>query len=265
LVAANASAQGYLSDAPYVPTPQSTVERMLELAMVGPDDLVVDLGSGDGRIVLTAAKKYGARGLGIEIDPDLINTSRYEARRAGVADRVKFVSEDLFSADLRPATVLTLYLFRELNLRLRPRILEQLRPGARVVTHDWDMGEWEADVAMTVPAPNKPVGIARESKIFLWYVPAKVEGAWRLETPLASVGPATLVIAQKFQQLDGALDYAGKRVSVAAGRMRGTTVSFRVPDGALAGDYDGTAEQGAMNGDIRRNGAVVGAWKAVRP
>ena len=163
--------QGFLSNAPYVPTPQSTVDRMLELAKVGPNDFVIDLGSGDGRIPITAAKQFGARAVGIEIEADLIEglgfvgvgdeKSRFDARWAGVADRVTFRIEDLFTTDLRPATVLTLYLFRELNIQLRPRILEQMKPGSRVVTHDWDMGEWEPDVSLISPAPDKPVGLDR--------------------------------------------------------------------------------------------------------
>ncbi len=256
--------EAFISNAPYFPTPQSTVDRMLELAQVGPDDFVVDLGSGDGRIVITAAKKFGARGMGVEIEPGLVSLSRYEAGRAGVAERVKFVTEDLFTTDLRPVTVLTLYLFRELNLRLRPRILEELHPGARVVTHDWDMGEWEPDVAETIPAPDKAVGIVRESKIFLWYVPAKLEGTWRLDAPLAAGGSATLSFAQRFQLFDGVLDHAGARYPVTAGRARGTAVRFRIADGPFAGDYSGTAAQNEVSGEILRYGAPAGAWKAVR-
>jgi len=265
VAAANAFPQSMFSNAPYVPTPQSTVDRMLELAQIGPNDLVVDLGSGDGRIVITAAKRYGARGMGIEIETNLVSRSQYEARRAGVADRVQFVSQDLFTTDLRSATVLTLYLFRELNLKLRPRILEQLRPGTRVVSHDWDMGEWEPDIAETVPAPDKPVGIVRESKIFLWYVPARIEGAWRLETPLAAGEPSAVTLAQRFQHFDGALEHAGARFAITGGRAQGAAIRFRIADSAYAGDYVGTAAQNEMSGEISRNGAVVGAWKAVRP
>jgi hypothetical protein len=160
-------------DAPYFPTPQSVVDRMLQLAKVGRDDFVIDLGSGDGRIVITAAKKYGARGIGIEIEPRLVSEANYYARRDGVGDRAKFIEQDLFETDLRPATVLTLYLFRELNIKLAPRILAQLRPGARVVSHDWDLGDWPPDHQETMPAPDKAVGTSRESKVFLWYVPAR--------------------------------------------------------------------------------------------
>ena len=266
LAAAVAPAQVFLTKPPYVPTPQSTVDRMLELARVGPDDFVIDLGSGDGRIVITAAAKFGARGLGIEIEPDLVNLSQYYARRAGVADRAKFVTEDLFVADLRPATVLTLYLFRELNIKLRPRILEQLRPGARVVSHDWDLGdEWEPDFAETIPAPDKPVGIDRTSRVFLWYVPAKVAGRWRLETSLATGRTATLALAQEYQKFAGEIELDGARQPIAGGRARGTAVRFTVPHGSpLAGAYEGTVDGTQMRGVIARDGAAPGTFTASR-
>jgi hypothetical protein len=265
LAAAAAPAQVFLTKPPYVPTPQSTVDRMLELARVGPDDFVIDLGSGDGRIVITAAAKFGARGLGIEIEPDLVNLSQYYARRAGVADRAKFVTEDLFTADLRPATVLTLYLFRELNIKLRPRILEQLRPGARVVSHDWDLGdEWEPDFAATIPAPDKPVGIERTSKVFLWYVPAKVAGRWRLETPALPGRTATLALAQEFQKFAGEVELDGARQPIAGGRARGTTIRFTVPAGSLAGAYEGTVDGAQMRGAVTRDGAPAATFTASR-
>jgi SAM-dependent methyltransferase len=266
LAAPGAAAQVFLTKPPYVPTPQSTVDRMLELARVGPDDYVVDLGSGDGRIVITAAKKYGARGLGIEIEPDLVNLSQYYARRAGVADRARFVTEDLFVADLRPATVLTLYLFQELNIKLRPRILEQLRPGARVVAHDWDLGdEWEPDFAETIPAPDKPVGIERTSKVYLWYVPAKVEGRWRLETPLAAGRSATLALAQQFQKFAGEVELDGARHAVTGGRARGTAIRFAIAAGSpLAGFYEGTVEGPQIRGEIVRDGVPAARFTASR-
>ncbi len=266
LAAPGAPAQVFLTKPPYVPTPQATVDRMLEVARVGPDDYVIDLGSGDGRIVITAAAKYGARGLGIEIEPDLVNLSEYYARRAGVADRAKFVTADLFVADLRPATVLTLYLFRELNIKLRPRIFEQLRPGARIVSHDWDLGdEWAPDFAETIPAPDKPVGIERTSKVYLWVVPAKVAGRWRLETSLAGGGNATLTLAQQYQRFEGAVEVDGARHAIAGGRARGAAVRFAVPGGSpLAGAYDGTVEGTQIRGEILRDGMPPARFTASR-
>lgn len=131
-------------DVPYVPTPDAVVARMLEVANVGPDDLLYDLGSGDGRIVVTAAKKYGARGVGYDLNPKRIEESNANAQAAGVADRVRFVQQDLFEADLSGATVVTLYLLPSVNLKLRPKLLKDLAPGTRVVSHNYGMGDWEA-------------------------------------------------------------------------------------------------------------------------
>ena len=151
-------------DVVYIPTPQPVVEAMLELAKVTSTDLVYDLGSGDGRIVIAAAKKYGARGVGIEIDPALVEQANKNAAAAGVAGRVRFVRQDLFKSDLRPATVVTLYLLQSLNERLRPKLVRELRPGARVVSHVFNMGpEWPPAETVTV----------ERSRIFLWSIPER--------------------------------------------------------------------------------------------
>jgi SAM-dependent methyltransferase len=156
-------------DVPFIVTPDHVTLAMLELAGVGPRDMVIDLGSGDGRIVITAARRFGARGLGVEIVPDLVRVSRENARRAGVADRVEFRQQDLFETDLSAATVITMYLLPEVNLRLRPR-LQKLAPGTRIVSHDWNMGDWEPDRIVVVPAPEKPVGREKVSRLYLWVV-----------------------------------------------------------------------------------------------
>jgi protein-L-isoaspartate O-methyltransferase len=151
-------------DVIYVPTPQPVVESMLELAGVKSTDTVYDLGSGDGRIVITAAKKYGARGVGIELDPALVKRARENAAAAGVTGRVRFVTQDLFTTDLRPATVVTLYLLQSINERLRPKLVRELKPGTRVVSHVFNMGpEWP---------PEKTVSVDR-SRIFLWTLPPR--------------------------------------------------------------------------------------------
>jgi cyclopropane fatty-acyl-phospholipid synthase-like methyltransferase len=151
-------------DVVYVPTPQPVVDAMLELAQVTAGDVVYDLGSGDGRIVITAAKKYGARGVGIEMDPALVKKSRENAAAAGVTARVRFVTQDLFAADLRPATVVTLYLLQSINERLRPKLVRELKPGARVVSHVFNMGpEWPPEQTVTVD----------RSRVFLWSIPKR--------------------------------------------------------------------------------------------
>jgi SAM-dependent methyltransferase len=157
------------TDVPYVITPQAVVDAMLELANVGPGDRLIDLGSGDGRIVITAAKRWGTPGLGVEIDPNLVALARRRALQEGVADRARFEAQDLFETDLSQATVITLYLLPAVNLMLRPR-LQGLRPGTRIVSHDWDMGDWPALRTMEVAAPGKPVGLRKVSRLMLWTV-----------------------------------------------------------------------------------------------
>lgn len=167
-----AQAQGSLdgdTDVPYVITPQTVVDAMLELASVGPADHLIDLGSGDGRIVITAAQRWGTRGLGVEIDPSLVERARGLARQARVEDKVRFETQDLFATDLTPATVITLYLLPAVNLMLRPR-LQALRPGTRIVSHDWDMGDWAPQKTIEIPAPGKPVGLRKVSRLMLWTV-----------------------------------------------------------------------------------------------
>ena len=164
---------------PYVPTPMNVVDAMLSLANVGPKDMVFDLGSGDGRIVIEAARRYGARAVGIELDPALVAKSQAAAKRAGVADRATFLRQDIFLTDFQQATVLTLYLLPDVNLQLRPRILFELRPGTRIVSHDWDMDDWEPDRTLVIEAPDKPIGGTPESRIYLWTVPARLAGQWR--------------------------------------------------------------------------------------
>jgi SAM-dependent methyltransferase len=159
-------------DVPFVVTPDHVTRAMLELADVKPGDFVIDLGSGDGRIVIVAAKHYGARGLGVEIVPDLVEKSRDNARRAGVAERVEFREQDLFETDLSRATVITMYLLPDVNLKLRPR-LQALKPGTRIVSHDWDMGDWKPDRMVTIDVPDKPYGLEKVSRLYLWTVPPR--------------------------------------------------------------------------------------------
>lgn len=151
-------------DVIYVPTPQAAVDEMLRMARVNKDDLIYDLGSGDGRIVITAAKEYGARGIGIDIDPNRIREARANARKAGVADRVKFIQQDLFTTDFSKATVVTLYLLPSLNLKLRPQLFKQLKPGTRIVSHEFDMGNWKPERVVEVNG----------STLYYWEIPAKI-------------------------------------------------------------------------------------------
>jgi len=155
-------------DVPYVPTPNEVVVRMLELANVQKDDVLYDLGSGDGRIVITAAQKYGTRGTGIDINPERIREANANAQAAGVTDRVQFRQQDLFKTDLSDATVVTLYLLPDINVKLRPQLFRQLKPGTRIVSHDFDMGEWKPERVVQVQGPN------RQHTLYYWVVPQKV-------------------------------------------------------------------------------------------
>lgn len=152
-------------DVVYVPTPEVVVQTMLETAKVNKNDVLYDLGSGDGRIVITAAQKYGARGTGIELRPELVKEAQENAKKAGVADRAQFKQADLFTTNFSDATVITLYLLPELNVKLRPRLLKELKPGTRIVSHDFDMGDWKPDRTVKVKGPQ------REHTIYFWTVP----------------------------------------------------------------------------------------------
>jgi hypothetical protein len=154
-------------EVPYVPTNDKVVEEMLKVAKVGKNDVLYDLGSGDGRIPITAARKFGTRGVGVDIDPDRVKEARENATKAGVADKVKFMQQDLFETDIKEATVVTLYLLPEVNLRLRPKLLAELKPGTRVVSHNYDMGDWKPAKSLTVKLPDG------DHYVYFWVVPAK--------------------------------------------------------------------------------------------
>jgi SAM-dependent methyltransferase len=219
-----------MEEVPFIVTPDNVTLAMLTEARVGPEDYVIDLGSGDGRIVIVAAKRFGARGLGVEIVADLVKKSRENAKRAGVADRAEFREQDLFKTDLSPASVVTLYLLPEVNLQLRPAILA-LRPGTRIVSHDWDMGDWKPDRTVTVAAPDKTIGREKSSQVHYWTVPAKVDGLW------CGAGPArnaSLRLAQNFQQLEGELNRADTAQAFRA-RLDGATLRAMDEPGLAVG------------------------------
>jgi SAM-dependent methyltransferase len=205
-----------LEEVPFVVTPDNVTLAMLKLAGVGPEDYVIDLGSGDGRIVILAAKRFGARGLGVELSAQLVQESRRNARTAGVAERAFFREQDLFKTDLSPASVVTMYLLPDVNLALRPKLL-QLRPGTRIVSHDWDMGEWKPDRTITVDAPDKSVGLEKSSRVHLWVVPARIQGAWCGSGKLLGT---KLVLTQEFQRFRGELDRPGEKTAL-EGRIDG--------------------------------------------
>ena len=247
LLAALAVPAAAADEVPFVVSPDSVTLAMLTAARVTNEDYVIDLGSGDGRIVILAARRFGARGLGIEINPELVAKSRENARNAGVAERVSFREQDLFKTDLSPASVITLYLLPEVNMQLRPKILA-LRPGTRVVSHDFDMEDWEPDKTATVDAPDKPIGLGKTSKVYMWVVPARVEGAW------CGTGKAkgkSIAIAQKYQIVRIDVPAEGGTVKAIEAKVNGNAILSRTKVLNLA--FDGqklrtTYAGGAMAG-----------------
>ena len=224
-------------DVPYVPTPMKTVAKMLEMAKVKPSDVIYDLGSGDGRIVIAAVRDYGARkGVGVDINPVRIREGNDNARKANVTDKVKFVEGDVFEFDFSEATVLSMYLLTEVNLRLRPRILSILKPGTRVVSHDFDMAEWEPDDVASMDSFRH---------VYLWIVPAKVEGNWEL-----AIGAAKyqLKLDQFFQRISGEMQSGGRTFSVSTGRLNGEEI-----------DFSGRALDAGRDVPARYTGRVTGA------
>ena len=206
-------------DVIYLPTPPAVVDRMLQMADVHSDDIVYDLGSGDGRIVIAAAKQRGARGTGIEIDPELIAESNKNAAAAGVADKVRFVQADLFTFDFHDATVVTLYLGRSLNIRLRDRIFKELTPGTRVVSHAFDMGDWEPDEKAVVEDRN----------VFSWVVPAAAAGTWHWVEGAGREGRTVeLDVTQRFQRVSGTLRPAGAPLAIQEAALQGERLSFSI-------------------------------------
>ena len=252
-----AAAQPVEKDVPYVPTPDAVVDKMLEMAEVKPDDYVIDLGSGDGRILVRAAKKYGIRGFGVDIDPERIKESKENAQAAGVADKVEFRQANLFETDFSKATVLTMYLLPQVNLDLRPKILSTLRPGTRVVSHDFNMGEWQPDDRATLQKV-KPWG--GDSNVYLWIVPARVEGVWTVQQKQAN-GPErrfTLNLKQKFQEVEGEATMDGRSVPVRDGRLNGQTIHFSLDDGSGEQRWSGRVS----GNKIEATGA--GTWSATK-
>jgi SAM-dependent methyltransferase len=243
-------------DIHYVPTPQELVEIMLDMAKVGKDDIVYDLGSGDGRLVITAAKKYGTSGIGIDIDPERIAEARENAKKAGVEDKVRFVERDLFESNFHDATVVTLYLLDELNLRLRPRIFAQTKPGTRVVSHAFTMGEWESDAQKTIQLRGETYDA------YFWVVPANMSGRWKVTGGKSGEVPDSVTIEQKFQKIAVRLGDAGEVLG--EGNVNGATFT-------LAMNKDASGESKVFRGKIEGNiieatnsGSEEQHWRATR-
>ncbi len=256
---------------PYVPTPQEVVERMLEIAKVTANDYVIDLGSGDGRIVITAAKKHGARGFGVDLNPERIAEANTNARKAGVTDKVAFYQRDLFETDVSEATVITMYLLPRVNMELRPRLLD-LKPGTRLVSHDFSMEDWKPDVHVQMEAKDKYGGTGGRSDIYFWVVPAKIGGTWQWQLPVFGKSRAyEVTLNQKFQVISGSVRIGGRSVTLQNPRLRGDEIRFAFTadvDGAhVKHEFTGKIEGEGMIGTARLSGGRVQAqleWVAQR-
>jgi SAM-dependent methyltransferase len=250
-------------DVQYVPTPENVVDEMLRLTTVTKDDVVYDLGCGDGRLVITAAKRYGARGVGIDIDPQRISESRENARQADVTDSVRFLEQDLFEADIRQATVVTLYLLPKLNVQLRPKLFSDLRPGTRVVSHDFDMAEWQPDQTVRVPGSSRP------HTVYYWVIPADVSGVWHVRMP-AGTGERRYVLRlqQEFQAVRGTIDTGGHDIPISNATLVGDRLLFTAStDEQGQMFFDGRVDTNLMHGRVEIQGgpkAGLSDWTAQR-
>ncbi|MGH7519371.1 MAG: SAM-dependent methyltransferase [Gemmatimonadales bacterium] len=254
------SAAAQTPDVVFVPTSVDVALTMLRIAGVGDSDVVYDLGSGDGRLVISAAKRFGARGVGIDIDPDRVADGIRNADTAGVTDRVAFRQADLFDTDLRPATVVTLYLTSSLNERLRPKLLRELRPGSRVVSNNFDMGAWTPDSVAYVQGK----AMAR-TPVHFWVIPADARGRWTVTWD--GLPPIRLAIEQRFQQATGIATIGGRRSELASARLRGDSITFSIPGNGeggtmrFAGRVSGDSARGTVTAGA---GAAPRAWRAIR-
>jgi hypothetical protein len=252
-------------EVPYVQTPQPVVDAMLKLASVNGRDFLIDLGSGDGRIPITAAKRFGTRGFGVDYVKQLVDLANENAAKAGVADRVRFEERDIFKTDVSAATVVAFYLLPDFNLELRPKLLEELRPGTRLVSHDGDMGDWPPDAKIVVDAPGKTVGVEQKSTIYLWVVPAMVMGEWTTRVPLGGGSrEVRLDLAQSFQTLSGAATVRGKSIPLERAYVKGQFVFFRFPYGGGSVRFEGRATNDRIVGKVTTPDGQTHPWRALR-
>lgn len=247
-------------DVPYVPTPENVVERMLDLADVQPSDYVIDLGSGDGRIVIAAAKR-GASGHGIDLDPKRVAEARENAERAGVDDQIMFMEENIFETDFSEASVITMYLLPSVNVKLRPELLDELAPGTKIVSHSFDMGEWEADKEVIVNGKN---GIGSH-EIYYWIIPAKVDGNWKWSK---NGNQFTMDIDQNFQEISVNLsDGNGSTFDIKKAKLQGSRITIQAANGEQSYILSGRVEGDTIHGIMQNHNGedkTFSEWSAKR-
>ena len=256
-------AQDY-GDTPYVQTPQVVVDRMLEAAKITQQDFVIDLGSGDGIIVLTAAGQNKASGVGYDIDPELVKLSNAEAQKRGIADRAKFAVQDVFKADLSKASVVTTYLLPGMMMNLRQKIYTELKPGSRVVSHDYHFSDWRPDDQFSFDVPEKEkVNGVPSATVYLWIIPAKVGGRWQVRVEGGEAYDVAL--KQTWQVIEGTATVSGKPVArLSSAVIRGDDIGFVVGAGATRMSFNGKANGDAMQGNVDLGGGRSAKWTATR-
>jgi hypothetical protein len=255
-----------LSKLPYVPTPQIVVDEMLKLANVTAKDFVVDLGSGDGRMIITAAKNFKASGLGVDIDKKLVELSNKQAKTDGIGDRAKFVEQDMFKTDIGKATMVTLYVLPDFMEKLRPKLLSELRPGSRIVAHDYYMSEWYPDrqFSLTVPEKIKANGTDK-AYLYLWIVPSIVRGDWRMEFDAGGSRRQLIVldIAQQYQMINASAENILGPMKIDNALLRGDEISFDLAIGASSYRFTGKVTDGKMTGSaLAPGGGRTVPWRA---
>ena len=268
-LAFSAAAQAQqLEKLPYVPTPKIVVDEMLKMAGVNANDFVVDLGSGDGRMIITAARDFKASGLGVDIDPKLVELANRNARNEAVGDRAKFIEQDMFKADIGKATVVTLYVLPDFMEKLRPKLLRELKPGARIVAHDYFMTEWYPDRQAELNVPEKKAANGTEKAyLYLWTVPALVQGDWRMNWDFGDGKPQVVVLAfnQRYQVINASAASRGGEMKIADATIKGDDVDFFLTVGPTNYRFTGKVQGDKMSGN-----AVTGAggkpipWSATK-
>jgi SAM-dependent methyltransferase len=238
-------------DVIWVPTPEELVERMLRMAQTTPNDFVIDLGSGDGRIAIAAAKKFNARSMGIEYNPDMVELSTRNASKEGVAGKVRFAKADIFESDFSQATVITMYLLPGLNLKLRPKLLD-MKPGTRIVSHQFNMDDWHPDETTNIDG----------RRAYFWLVPAKVQGNWRIQS-----GPdgLDLTLEQKYQMLEGTVKLGNVNAGLRDAHLAGDRITFAFVDqGGVRRDFTGKVNGNTMEGTMKLETGPESRWTATK-
>jgi SAM-dependent methyltransferase len=248
---------------PYVPTPWVIVDEMMKLADIRGEDVVYDLGSGDGRLVITAAKRFGARGVGVELDTELVEMARIGAKHEGVADRVKFVQGDLFEADIRDASVVMLYLLPRYVVRLVPRLRAELRPGTRIVSHDYALAPWPPDKELSMDVPEKEmISGTTWTRLYYYVVPARVHGVWDLTLPKTLAGaPLRLQITQEPHAVGGLVRDGNAELYLRELTVRGERIQFGLLYKRRLIALEGVVKGKAIAGEVR-SGSAREPWTA---